>query len=57
MVGVRPRFNKGELDYHALAIYRVMEELLKAGIVTFEESERPNAATGVPGRGFLWSLK
>jgi hypothetical protein len=54
---VRPHFNKGELDYHALAIYRVMEELYKAGIVTWEESERPYSATGIPGRGFLWSLK
>ena len=54
---LRPLFNQGELDYHAVATYRIMEELLKAGIVTYEESERPNQATGVPGRGFLWSLK
>lgn len=54
---VRPHFNKGELDYHALAIYRVMEELHKAGIVTWEASERPYSSTGIPGRGFLWSLK
>lgn len=53
----RPLFNKGELDYHTLSVYRVMESLLKEGIVTYEESERPNSATGIPGRGFVWSLK
>ena len=54
---LRPLFNKGELDYHALAFYRVFEELHKADLITFEEEEYFNAATGVPGRRFLWYCK
>ena len=54
---VRPcGFVKGELDYHAVAAYRALEALVKAGLVTYKESFSPGS-TGVEGRSFRWYLK
>lgn len=54
---VRPLFPKGELDYHSAALYRLMEMMLKEGLVICETVERPYSVTNLPGRCFVWSLK
>ena len=54
---LRPLFGERKLDYHAVAFYRVFEELHKAGLITYEAEECFNPATQVPGRRFLWSCK
>ena len=54
---LRPLFVKGELDYHAVAVYRVFETLRKEGIIFYEPEEIFNQATQCPGKRFLWSVK
>lgn len=54
---LRPLFNKGELDYHAVAVYRVFETLHSEGRIFYEEDEVQNLSTGCPGKRFLWSVK
>jgi hypothetical protein len=54
---MRPLFNRGELDYHAIAFYRVFERLLDQGVICYEEEELLNQATQCRSRRFLWSVK
>ena len=53
---LRPLFAPGELDYHAIAVYRTIENLLKAGLINYEVAGRINGSTNRPARPFLWSV-